>query len=688
MKHDFSHNFKQQTPSREFVLMNCTVLDGIFQYSCSICSTSFIHKSNCTAHIRAVHLDQKKICKFCGKSYKKIAQHITEVHGSNQVKCTQCEEQFVSKRFLKRHTEVHHRTKVIPTVKTNHRSVCDVCEKSVLSIKRNKHIEMNHLLPPDFSVPCPLCNVWVKFLPFHINKFHKDLNIRRDCYPCRKCRRYFNHLSDLRRHEVNHCVYKCYECGKEYAEFLDLGWHCYQDHCKVFNLGGRSRTKQKGNLMCPDLSKSKLYAFKPVTSRTESEDEVHSFQKLKVLVNSNGVVDQIWQEHSGESEGESVDDPKETTSDFFEKNLCADGLEDEITYYTLETNKSSLSENIDKTRGGNDQEEVSSFILEVESITDDSLHESISEPKSTIEIELGEEETSFKLGLAPLSSDEMEALAGGNQVADPEYVAGAADEGRELRDLDTRYFYIKAFGDEDYIAVEDIQFEEEVGQDRDQTNQYVGRLEEEEEEKVSLETSLEERNGIQSATKPTEKKINQVFSSKQNVPRDVQHLSLDVEDESLLRKLAHEDGIDYKDLPRLQISSTPQDKSDRVPENRHRFVDSRQAHICPYCRLILKTRYTLQKHISVRHFKNKPFPCSVCHKYFSTNADLRKHMKNTHEQQEMVPCGVCGKEFRSGYIRRHKQSAHSQNVQSQCNLCLAVFKNREVMLQHRRKKHK
>ena len=72
---------------------------------------------------RAVHLDQKKICKFCGKSYKKIAQHITEVHGSNQVKCTQCEEQFVSKRFLKRHTEVHHRTKVIPTVKTNHRKV-------------------------------------------------------------------------------------------------------------------------------------------------------------------------------------------------------------------------------------------------------------------------------------------------------------------------------------------------------------------------------------------------------------------------------------------------------------------------------------------------------------------------------------------------------------------------------------
>ena len=37
-----------------------------------------------------------------------------------------------------------------------------------------------------------------------------------------------------------------------------------------------------------------------------------------------------------------------------------------------------------------------------------------------------------------------------------------------FRDLDTRYFYIKAFGDEDYIAVEDIQFEEEVGQDRDQ----------------------------------------------------------------------------------------------------------------------------------------------------------------------------------------------------------------------------
>ena len=57
-----------------------------------------------------------------------------------------------------------------------------------------------------------------------------------------------------------------------------------------------------------------------------------------------------------------------------------------------------------------------------------------------------------------------------------------------------------------------------------------------------------------------------------------------------------------------------QDKSDRVPENRHRFVDSRQAHICPYCRLILKTRYTLQKHIrhNVKMIESHKMFASVC----------------------------------------------------------------------------
>ena len=115
-----------------------------------------------------------------------------------------------------------------------------------------------------------------------------------------------------------------------------------------------------------------------------------------------------------------------------------------------------------------------------------------------------------------------------------------------------------------------------------------------------------------------------------------------------------------------------------MPTNRHKFVDSRQAHLCPYCKLVLATRYSLKNHIRCRsflfncvsyrlylalnsfilvrkkcflcfssqHFNNKPFECSTCNKSYSKKADLRKHQKMTHDEQTMVPCPICGKEFR------------------------------------------
>ena len=156
----------------------------------------------------------------------------------------------------------------------------------------------------------------------------------------------------------------------------------------------------------------------------------------------------------------------------------------------------------------------------------------------------------------------------------------------------------------------------------------------------------------------------------------------------ILQTLASNEGIDYKDLSRLQVSAAPRDKSERNQGNRYKYVDSRQAHVCPYCRTILRSRFILQRHISARHFNHRPFPCSTCKKCFSSNADLKKHTESTHAPQVMVSCDECGKEYRSGYIYRHKQFAHKRISPSICDVCDALFKNREIMLQHRRKKHK
>ena len=126
----------------------------------------------------------------------------------------------------------------------------------------------------------------------------------------------------------------------------------------------------------------------------------------------------------------------------------------------------------------------------------------------------------------------------------------------------------------------------------------------------------------------------------------------------------------------------------RNNRNRYKFVDSRQAHVCPYCLNVLRTRYSLQKHISVKHLRHKPFSCTECNKTFSNNCDLKRHRSNSHAQQKMVKCEICNKEFRSGYLARHRQFAHSKrNTPSTCDKCYKVFKTREIMLQHSRLKH-
>ena len=53
---------------------------------------------------------------------------------------------------------------------------CVVCRASVEKRKLSHHIEIQHLLPLKFNVPCPLCPARVKFLPYHIRSIHSQVN--------------------------------------------------------------------------------------------------------------------------------------------------------------------------------------------------------------------------------------------------------------------------------------------------------------------------------------------------------------------------------------------------------------------------------------------------------------------------------------------------------------------------------
>ena len=112
-------------------------------------------------------------------------------------------------------------------------------------------MELSHFLSPDYAAPCPLCQTHVKVLPFHLNKFHKDVNIKRDLHRCTRCRLYFKSAADLNLHSKNHEEYACQICKEEFSKFYDLAWHCLDWHGKVFNLGTKTRPRKNATYKNP-----------------------------------------------------------------------------------------------------------------------------------------------------------------------------------------------------------------------------------------------------------------------------------------------------------------------------------------------------------------------------------------------------------------------------------------------------
>ena len=178
---------------------------------------------------------------------------------------------------------------------------CEVCRIGLNYRKRVQHIELSHLLPPEFNVSCPVCKISVKFLPFHLNKCHKKINIKRDLFPCRKCRRYFLTMSELKAHDTKHVSYSCQICGLVFHEFLQLGWHLMQAHHKVFNLGIRNRSKRAG--IQEDFNNLKLFDFDPNEPDSddvddEIQDEINAViqDEINAVRDEDGVEERLEQE--------------------------------------------------------------------------------------------------------------------------------------------------------------------------------------------------------------------------------------------------------------------------------------------------------------------------------------------------------------------------------------------------------
>ena len=68
------------------------------------------------------------------------------------------------------------------------------------------------------------------------------------------------------------------------------------------------------------------------------------------------------------------------------------------------------------------------------------------------------------------------------------------------------------------------------------------------------------------------------------------------------------------------------------------------------------TKYSLQRHCFVSHYKSKRFTCKVCKKTLSSNQNLKEHLY-THSNEKPLTCSYpdCGKIFRqSSQLSNHK----------------------------------
>lgn len=96
------------------------------------------------------------------------------------------------------------------------------------------------------------------------------------------------------------------------------------------------------------------------------------------------------------------------------------------------------------------------------------------------------------------------------------------------------------------------------------------------------------------------------------------------------------------------------------------------SYLCRYkdCGKLYSTKYSLQRHYSIRHSKSKRFTCKQCKKILSSNQNLTEHMY-THSNEKPLSCTFpgCSKVFRqssqlSNHKKVHKYLMESLNYRS------------------------
>ena len=104
-------------------------------------------------------------------------------------------------------------------------------------------------------------------------------------------------------------------------------------------------------------------------------------------------------------------------------------------------------------------------------------------------------------------------------------------------------------------------------------------------------------------------------------------------------------------------------------------MNENKSFACRYnhCTKSYSTKYSLQRHCSIRHNKSKRFTCRYCKRILSSNQNLKEHLF-THSNEKPLKCPYfgCFKEFRqSSQMSSHKK-VHVLASKKSTNHCVHI----------------
>ena len=226
-------------------------------WTCNICNHVFRRSADLDRHKDAIHSELEKVkCDLCGIFVKPLSlrAHKQNLHYSNAVNCTFCENQFSNKRSLYTHIKrVHGET---PEVMES----CDLCEKNFATKERLKeHMVKGHSQKQN----CPFCAIEVKHLKIHLKTVHGDIpkltcdvchctlkgskalekhkrdqhseesQVLIDCNICGKTLLSRTYTRHLKRQHSDNSIVKCDLCFKEFPRQANLNVHIRTIHSGI-----------------------------------------------------------------------------------------------------------------------------------------------------------------------------------------------------------------------------------------------------------------------------------------------------------------------------------------------------------------------------------------------------------------------------------------------------------------------